>query len=74
MLLEKERERLLAVLQSRTASHQERDRARRTLEGELNLSEWPYESLGALDRPGASNHGASTAPEPESSDEQAAQN
>jgi hypothetical protein len=38
------------VLQSRTASHQERDRARRTLEGELLLSEWPED---ALERVGA---------------------
>jgi hypothetical protein len=48
MLLEKERERLLAVLQSRTASHQERDRARRTLEGELSLSEWPEDALAQV--------------------------
>jgi hypothetical protein len=34
MLLEKERERLLAVLQSRTASHAERKQARDALEGE----------------------------------------
>lgn len=48
MLLERERERLLAVLQSRTASHQERDRARRTLEGELSLSEWPEDALAQV--------------------------
>jgi hypothetical protein len=50
MLLEKERERLLAVLQSPTATHLERDRARRTLEGEISLSEWPEEALIASDR------------------------
>lgn len=44
MLLEKERERLLAVLQSRTASHQERDHARRTLEQERSPSERPEEA------------------------------
>jgi hypothetical protein len=41
MLLERERERLLAVLQSRTATHAERSRARQTLEQELPPSEWP---------------------------------
>jgi hypothetical protein len=50
MLLEKERERLLAVLQSRTATHVERDRARRTLEGELSLSEWPEDVLASNQR------------------------
>jgi hypothetical protein len=41
MLLERERERLLAVLQSRTATHAERSHARQTLEEELPPSEWP---------------------------------
>jgi hypothetical protein len=41
MLLQRERERLLAILQSRTATHEERKRARRTLEGELSPSDWP---------------------------------
>lgn len=48
MLLERERERLLAILGSRTATHQERDRARRTLEGELSLSEWPDDALASV--------------------------
>jgi hypothetical protein len=41
MLLQRERERLLAILQSRTATHEERKRARTTLEGELSPSESP---------------------------------
>lgn len=41
MLLERERERLLAILQSRTATHEERKRARRMLDGELSPSDWP---------------------------------
>jgi hypothetical protein len=41
MLLERERERLLAILQSRTATHEERKRARKTLDGELAPSDWP---------------------------------
>ena len=55
MLLEKERERLLAVLQSPTATHMERDRARRTLEGELSLSEWPEEILASQMRSAPEN-------------------
>jgi hypothetical protein len=39
MLLEKERERLRAVLQSRTASHAERKQAREMLEAELSSSD-----------------------------------
>lgn len=66
MLLEKERERLLAVLQSRTASHQERDRARRTLEGELSLSEWPEDALARV--------GAAKPSKPGSPDAEAGQN
>jgi hypothetical protein len=38
MLLEKERERLLAVLQSRTATHAERSQARRALEDDLTTT------------------------------------
>jgi hypothetical protein len=41
MLLRSERERLLAILQSRTSTHEERKRARRTLEGELSPADWP---------------------------------
>jgi hypothetical protein len=41
MLLERERDRLLAILQSRTATHEERKRARRMLDGELSPSDWP---------------------------------
>jgi len=66
MLLERERERLLAVLQSRTASHQERDRARRTLEGELSLNEWPEEALARV--------GAVKPSEPDSTDASGGQN
>jgi hypothetical protein len=46
-LLERERERLLAVLQSRTATHAERTRARQTLEAELPPSEWPESLRGS---------------------------
>jgi hypothetical protein len=41
MLLERERERLLEILNSRTSTHEERKRAQRTLEGELSPSDWP---------------------------------
>jgi hypothetical protein len=41
MLLERERERLLAILQSRTSTHAERKRARMTLDGELSPADWP---------------------------------
>jgi hypothetical protein len=49
MLLQKERERLLAILQSRTASHEDRKRARRTLEGELSPRDWSGELPGSWD-------------------------
>ncbi len=39
MLLERERKRLLGVLQSRTASHGERTRARKMLEDDLSPSD-----------------------------------
>jgi hypothetical protein len=49
MLLERERERLLAILNSPTSTHEERSRARRTLEGELSPSDWPGGLPGARD-------------------------
>jgi hypothetical protein len=58
MLLERERERLLEILNSRTSTHEERKRARRTLEGELSPSDWP----GGF--PGARNNSRSSASRP----------
>jgi hypothetical protein len=48
MLLEKERERLLAILQSRTSSHAERTQARRALEDDLSTTDGP-EAASRLD-------------------------
>jgi hypothetical protein len=53
MLLQRERERLLAILESRTATHEERKRARRTLEGELSPGDGAEGFPDARDNPEA---------------------
>ena len=51
--MERERERLLEILESRTATHAERKRARRMLDGELSPSDSPGGVPDARDTPAA---------------------